>query len=415
MTDFQLSRLFLSLVCLLGLAHGLGYAFQRFRMPRVIGEITAGVVLGPSLFGYFFPQQQQSVFAGFPGQDALLSGLYWIGLVALMFTSGFRVQRKLDTEDIRTATAVMMAATVLPFLCGWFAADVFDFSPYAGPAQSQLAFRLVLGVAFAVTSIPVISKIFLDLGIIDGRFARIVLAVATIQDLFLWMALAVATGIVSGVTPDPAAVTRTIVTTLLFIALSLWLGPRLLSAVSDLRFNLIVKASATGYLFVVCFLFAAAASFFDVNAVFGALVAGMVVGSVTGARFDKVKERITDISMGLFVPVYFAMVGLKIDLPNAFDPVFTAGFIAVSSVIEIACVMIGARFAGRDGMTAFNFGVAMNTRGGPGIVLASVALAAGIVNEVFYVTLVLAAILTSLASGAWFRWLLARGRPLYGA
>ena len=112
------------------------------------------------------------------------------------------------------------------------------------------------------------------------------------------------------------------------------------------------------------------------------------------------------------MPVYFALVGLKIDLPSDLDIGFTLGFIAVSSVIEIGCVVLATRLAGRDMLTSVNFGFAMNTRGGPGIVLASVALGAGIINETFYVTLVLAALLTSLFSGMWFRWLLVRGIPL---
>ncbi|MGH6662295.1 MAG: cation:proton antiporter, partial [Rhodospirillales bacterium] len=165
----------------------------------------------------------------------------------------------------------------------------------------------------------------------------------------------------------------------------------------------------------ICFLLVAVASLLSVNLVFGALVAGMVVGAVPNNEFTAVKERISDISVGLFVPIYFALVGLKIDLPNDLDIGFTLGFIMVSSAIEIGCVVIGARLIGRNMLTSVNFGFAMNTRGGPGIVLASIALGAGIINETFYVTLVLAALLTSLFSGMWFRWLLARSIPLMTA
>jgi Kef-type K+ transport system membrane component KefB len=404
--------MFIALLCLLGMAHACGYACERFRMPRVIGEITGGILLGPTLLGFFLPNLHSSIFSAFPAEQQVLSAFYWIGLTALMFISGFRVQRRLDREDARLTGIIILAATGLPFLAGWFAPRLFDFSLYAGPNGGALPLTLVIAIAFSVTSIPVISKIFLDLKIMETRFARIVLAAATIQDLVLWVGLSIATGIAQGSDAGPSTLATTIFKTVIFIGLALVFGPRLLEWVTRMRFNLVRKASLTGYLFVICFLLVAVASLLSINLVFGALVAGMVVGAVPNDEFTAVKERISDISVGLFVPIYFALVGLKIDLPNDLDIAFTLGFIVVSSAIEIGCVVIGARLIGRNMLTSVNFGFAMNTRGGPGIVLASIALGAGIINETFYVTLVLAALLTSLFTGVWFRWLLTRGIPL---
>lgn len=412
MSDFDLFGLLLSLICLLGLAHALGYAAERFGIPRVIGEIGAGLILGPSLFGWLLPETQQAVFAAFPSQDEILQAFYWLGLIALMFTSGFRVQRRMARDDAGLVAVIIVGATALPFLAGWLAPQFMDFSPYTGPNGAGLPLVLIVAIAFSVTSIPVISKIFLDLGIMQTRFARIVLAAATVQDLLLWVALSVATEIALGGTPTPDSILRTVAITLLFLAGALIFGPRLLGYISRMRFNLVIKASVTGYLFVVCFILVAIAGMLSVNLVFGALVAGIVVGSVSDDRFEPVKERIGDISSALFVPIYFALVGFGVNLASDFDIGFTLAFIAVSSAIEIASVMIACRLVGRDLPTSVNFALAMNTRGGPGIVLASVALAAGIISPAFYVTLVLAAIATSLVSGAWFRWVQARGRPL---
>lgn len=412
LSEFELSRMFIALLCLLGMAHGCGYACERFRMPRVIGEISGGIVLGPSLLGYFLPTLHGAIFNAFPAEQQVLSAFYWIGLTTLMFISGFRVQRRLDREDAKLAGIIIVAATGLPFLAGWFAPRLFDFSPFAGPNSGTLPLTLVIAIAFSVTSIPVISRIFLDLKIMETRFARIILAAATIQDLVLWVGLSIATGIAQGSDAGPGAMAMTVFKTVLFIGIALVFGPRLLAWVTRLRFNLVRKASLTGYLFVICFLLVAVASLLSINLVFGALVAGMVVGAMPNEEFTAVKARISDISVSLFVPIYFAIVGLKIDLPNDLDLGFTLGFIMISSVIEIGCVVIGARLIGRNLLTSVNFGFAMNTRGGPGIVLASIALGAGIINEAFYVTLVIAALLTSLFTGAWFRWLLSRDMPL---
>lgn len=412
MTEFELSRMFLALFSLLGMAHGCGYVCQWFKMPRVIGEIGGGILLGPTVLGFFFPDAYTFIFAAFPAEKQVLSAFYWIGLTALMFVSGFRVQRKLDRDDTSLIAVIVVAATGLPFLAGWFAPHVFDFTPYAGANGGVIALTLVIAIAFSVTSIPVISKIFLDLKMIQTRFARVVLGAATIQDLILWIGLSLATSLAQGGEGDPGELAITVFKTLAFVGLALAFGPRLLNWVSRLRINFVWKASPIGYLFSVCFLLVAVASLLTVNLVFGALVAGMVVGAVSNGAFEPVKERIGEISTGLFVPIYFAIVGLKIDLPNDLDLAFTLGFIVVSSVIEIVCVVVASRLTGRDILTSFNFGLAMNTRGGPGIVLASIALGAGIINETFYVTLVVAALVTSLISGMWFRWLLAHGKPL---
>lgn len=412
MSEFEVSRMFIAFLALIGMAHACGYACQRLWMPRVVGEITGGILLGPTLLGFFLPDIYESIFDAFPAQQQVLSAFYWLGLTALMFISGFRLQRRVDRDDAHLIGVIILAATALPFFVGWIAPRLFDFTPYSGPNGGTLPLTLVIAIAFAVTSIPVISKLFLDLKIIETRFARIVLAAAMTQDLVLWVGLSVATAVAQGADAESGTLAATVFKTLAFVGLALAFGPRLLDWVTRMRFNLVRKASLTGYLFLVCFLVVAVASLLSVNLVFGALVAGMVVGAVPNEKFTAVKERISDVSIGLFVPIYFALVGLRIDLPNDLDIAFTLGFIAVSSAIEIGCVVVAARLVGHDLLTSANFGFAMNTRGGPGIVLASVALGAGIINETFYVTLVVAALLTSLFSGMWFRWLLACGKPL---
>ena len=206
---------------------------------------------------------------------------------------------------------------------------------------------------------------------------------------------------------------KTAAITLGFLAVSLWLAPLLLKALDGTRINIISRSSPTGYTLAICFIFSALAAALGINAIFGAFVAGIAVGALPDETFSEVKRRIADVSLAFFVPIYFALVGLKIDLPRFLDPMFTANFIILTTMVELGAVILAARLIGKTPLTSFNLGMAMNTRGGPGIVLASVALSFGIINGVFFVTLVLAAVITSLASGAWFRLLLRRGLPLY--
>lgn len=413
MSEFELSRMFAALMCLLGAAHAFGYLFERLSLPRVVGEITGGILLGPTFLGRIFPELYEAIFRAFPTQADVLSAFYWLGLTALMFVSGFRVQRHLDSQDRRLTLGLIAAATALPFLAGLSFPQFVPQDLLAGPNGSHLSLALVAGIAFSVTSIPVISKIFLDLSIIDTRFARIVLSAATIQDLLLWGGLAVALGIAQGDGEmDMGDIVLILAKTVLFLGIAITFGVRLLNYLTHIRLNFIRKASPIGYLFFVCFLLVAMASLFSVNIVFGALVAGVIVGAISNRDLEKAREQISTVSVGLFVPLYFALVGLKIDIPAHLDLSLTVGFIGISSLIEIACVVIGMRMIGCAMAPSVNFGFAMNTRGGPGIVLASVALHAGIIGDVFYVTLILAALLTSLFSGYWFRSQLRRGRDL---
>jgi Kef-type K+ transport system membrane component KefB len=400
MTDAELARFFLALVLVLSAALAGGHAFERLKLPRVVGEIAGGVVLGPSLLGLVAPAAQSWLFAGFGAQAALLSAFYWLGLVLLMFTAGFRLQADAGAEGRRMVLALVLGAVAAPFAFGFAAAPLV-----ADAARGDaLAFRLVMGIGAAVTSIPVIARIFLDLGLMESRFARDVVAAATLQDLLLWVVLAVATAIQHGQAASPLDLGIVAAVTVAFAALSLVLGPSLLRFAGRVGVRKFSEASLTGYALLVCLVFVAAASLLSINVVFGALVAGLVIGRFPSPHLAPVKQRIADIAIWFFVPIYFALVGLKLDLAHAFDWVLALGFVAATTAVKLAGVMLAAKAAGAAWGRALDYGVAMNTRGGPGIVLASVALAAGIVDERMFTALVLASILTSLATGIWFRW-----------
>lgn len=409
MSDVELGRLLLGLVSLLMMALAFGRLFERLSMPHVVGEIVGGLLLGPSLLGLFLPDVHAWIFKAFPAQGALLAAFYWIGLILLMFVAGFRVQRELTSGDWRSVSVMLISSIVFPMLGGWYLTLLIDQSRMMAPGANPLSFHLVLAIGTAVTSIPVISRIFLELNLMSTRFAKVVLMTATLQDLVLWTALAIATGLNTGRSADGARLGIVIATTVFFIGLSIVLGPPLLRWMGR---HMPIKrdtSALVGYALLVCFALTAVASLLEINVVFGALVAGIVVGTLPAKQLDDVKQRISDVALWFFVPIYFAIVGLRIDLPNQFDLQMVVVFILVSSALKFLSVGIALRFAGKPWLTAINYGVAMNTRGGPGIVLASVALAFQIITESFFVTLVMASIVTSLFTGVWLRILVRRG------
>jgi Kef-type K+ transport system membrane component KefB len=412
LNNMELSRVFIALGLLLLTAHFFGYLFQKLTLPRVIGEIFGGALLGPTFLGYFFPQAHQWIFTAYEAEGKLISFVYWFGLVLLMFISGFELQKSIDQKDRKMITVILLGSTIIPFLAGWLAPSFYDFSPYLGSSSSMLSLKIVIGITVAITSIPVISKIFIDLGIINTSFAKIVLATATLHDVVLWVALAIATGLVSTDSLSLSEIISTVVITFAFFGLALFAMPKLTGFINGLRYNLLIKSSTSGYIIFICFLFSALASVFEVNIVFGAFLAGIVVGAMPHGKFGKAKEHIKDISLAFFVPIYFAVIGLKLDLIYHFNPWLFLGFLLFATTFQTIGTLFALKLAKVDWLSSFNIAVAMNARGGPGIVLATVAFDLGIINQTLFVTFILLALVTSLMAGSWFKYVISKGWPL---
>ncbi|HVF07376.1 MAG TPA: cation:proton antiporter, partial [Actinomycetota bacterium] len=201
--------------------------------------------------------------------------------------------------------------------------------------------------------------------------------------------------------------------TVAFLGLALWIGPPIYRAVLRFRFNVVKRGSAIAFQIVFMLVITMLAVSLDVVPLFGAFVAGIVVGSAEGTDgAEQARETIRTFSFAFFIPVYFAIVGLRLDLLSGFEPLFFLLFLAVACAAKYTSVWIGARWSGETPAGARNLSVALNARGGPGIVLASVAFDAGIVDQGFYAVLVMLAIVTSLLAGSWLGRVVRAGSPL---
>jgi Kef-type K+ transport system membrane component KefB len=174
----------------------------------------------------------------------------------------------------------------------------------------------------------------------------------------------------------------------------------------------IAKHSPVAYALSVLMAYCVVAGALDVSIVFAAFLAGFAVVHKKRKLFADALESIGKVSFAFFIPAYFAMVGLKLDLLRGFSLWMVAVFLLGSCLVKILSVSLAARCAGFRGLDLMNLAITTNARGGPGIVLASVAFDAGIISATFYTTLVLAAVLTSQMAGAWLDYVLRRGWPL---
>lgn len=409
MSNSELSSVLLSLLLLVGLAQLLGYLFARLRQPKVIGEILAGVALGPALLGRL--HFTSGLFAA-ADRGHVLTFVYWLGLLLLMFLSGAETRQLFSREERREVGWLACVGTGVPFVL------VLAFGPWlvrpalAGPHGNRISLVLVLAVGVAVTSVPVVSKIFADLKILHTRFARLVLGVAVLEDIVLWLALAVATAVAGTTVFNARELGLHLALTVAFFGLGLTILPRAIKKINRSRFNVLATHSPVSYAIAVLLAYCVVAGALDVSLVFAAFLAGFAVVHKKRQLFSEALDAIGKVSFAFFIPVYFAVVGLKLDLIRGFSFRMVAVFILGSCIVKVLSVSLAGRFAGFRGLDVINLAITTNARGGPGIVLASVALDAGIISPKFYTTLVLAAVLTSLIAGTWLDYVLRKGWPL---
>lgn len=410
LSNSELTRLLFIVLLLVGLAQLLGWLFVKLRQPKVVGEILAGIVLGPALLGRL-PAVQHLLPNG-KQQAPVLDFVYWLGLLLLMFLSGAETRQLFTREERREVGWLTIVGTGLPFLLALLVGPWLIGPALFGPSGTRLSLIIVLAVGVAVTSVPVVSKIFADLKILHTRFARLVLGVAVLEDIVLWLALAVATALAGKTALNPRAMSYHLLTTIGFFALGLTLVPRVVKRINKSRFNVLARHSPVAYAIAVLLLYCVIAGSMGVSLVFAAFLAGFAVVHKKRKLFAEALDAIGKVSFAFFIPIYFAIVGLKLDLVHGLSLWMLAAFLLGSCVVKVLSVSLAGRLAGFRGLDLLNLAITTNARGGPGIVLASVAFEAGIISATFYTTLVLAAVMTSQAAGAWLDYVMHRGWPL---
>lgn len=428
-------QLLLALSIVLVAAHASGFLFVKLRQPRVAGEIAGGLVLGPTVLGAMRPDLAHQLIAGGAATATMLGALYQLGQLLLMYCAGAALRSHRRRGETRTVSLIALIGNVVPFAAG--AAFLVIATPRGliGSAGNQTAFFLVFACGIAVTSIPVISRILADLGLMRTTFARMVVSVALIDDIALYVLLSIALGLVAPSHGDAFALPSLlhispgsalsdayyVLVSLAIFGLPLTLGRSFVERLGRLRLNVVGRSNALAFQVVFVMVLTSLALFLGISSIFGAFIAGILAGTLsrgedaTGAvslDASRAQASIERFSFGFFIPIYFAIVGIRLDLIHAFDIPFFVPFLVYACAVKAVSVYTAARLAREPRRSALNLAIALNARGGPGIVLASVALDAHVIAERFYVDLVLLALLTSMMAGAWLEHVVRRGTAI---
>ncbi|MBM3751980.1 MAG: cation:proton antiporter [Acidimicrobiia bacterium] len=410
MTSEVFGGVALAVLAIVAAGHIFGHVAVALRQPQVVGQLLAGVILGPEMLGRIAPAISTSLGVGAAGAQGVVVGfLYQLGLVLLMFSSGTETTGLFGRENRREVAWLGAIGTGLPFLAVMAAATVAPLDSLLGPAGHRPALVMVLGIAVAVTSIPFISQIFHDLGIQRTRFARLVLGVAVVEDVILWAVLAATTSLVAAGTAGGGAVGH-LSRTVGFFAVGLLLMPRVMQAVTSAPWNVLARTSPLAYIVLVLLGYTALAAVTGVSLVFAAFLAGYAL--THDSRLAEATSTLGRVGFAMFVPIYFVMVGFQLQLSRGFSLWLLLAFLVPAVIVKVLAGLAGARAAGFGWSASMNLAIALNARGGPGIVLATVAWDAGIVSAEFYTALVLTAVATTQFSGVWLGRLVRLGRPL---
>ncbi|MCC6579603.1 MAG: cation:proton antiporter [Phycisphaeraceae bacterium] len=405
-TSHQATLLLFSLALLLGTARLLGELARQFKMPSVLGEILAGIVLGPTLLGRLFPGPMEAMFplSGnvFIGQQTLTL----VSVTLLLLVAGLEVDLAVLLRQGKAMVLVSVMGMVLPFVLGfggaWLAPE------YLGLGEPALAlpFALFMGIAMSITALPVIVKILLDLNLSKSDLGALILSAAMVNDLVGWIGFAmvlamlptVGAGLDATATPH-GNLMLTIGLTLAFLGVMLtlgrWLAHRLLPVIQA---RLEWPGAVMVFIMVVAIGSAAFTEWLGVHSIFGAFIAGVALGDSRHLR-QSTREHIHQFITNIFAPIFFASIGLRLNFAEAFDPVLVVLVLVVAVAGKLAGGYWGARWGGLEKRQSMAVGAGMVARGAMEIILGQLAYDAGLITEPLFVAIVIMALATSLISG----------------
>lgn len=395
MHDSALAVFLLSLALLLVAARAGGALVQRFGLPALVGEILVGVVVGKTVLGRAWPAAYEWLFTD-TSSGAMLQGYKTLAVILLLTIAGLELELGLLRRRRRALALTALGGAVVPFALG-FAAGLLLPERYLAAPEQRTFYALFLGIALAISALPVITRTLLDLGLLRQELGGLVLSAAVINDLLGWLCFGALVRVMSG---DQAVsgIVLAIVLTAGFALLVFVLVRPLASWWLRAAGSTASTASALSMLIILSVGGAAVAELLGLHAVFGGFLVGLAVGR-SAELPEAVKRVFVDCVSSLFTPVFFATMALRYDFVRAFDWFLVALVLVLAIVAKVGGGALGAQLGGVRGRAAWAVGFGLSSRGAMEILLAAVALEAGIINETMFVALVTMAVVTSVIAG----------------
>ncbi|MGT2435475.1 cation:proton antiporter [Bradyrhizobium betae] len=398
------------IVLLIAVGRGLGEIMQRIGQPSVIGELLAGIILGPSLFGWIWPEAQAAIFPKTPEQKAMLDGIAQFGILLLLLLTGMETDLKLVKKVGKAAIAISIAGILVPFACGFALGEFLPDGLLPNP-QQRLVASLFMGTALSISSVKIVAVVVREMNFMRRNVGQIIVATAVIDDTIGWIIIAVIFSLASQGSLDIASVAKAVLGTLAFLAVSFTIGRRLVFQLIRWANDNLVSAAAviTVILLLMCGM-AMVTHLIGVHTVLGAFVAGILVGE-SPILTRQIDERLRGLISSFFMPVFFGLAGLTADLSVLRDPyllMLTCLLVVIASVGKFGGAFVGGTVGGLNRRESLALASGMNARGSTEVIIATIGLSIGVLSQNLFTMIVTMAIVTTMAMPPMLRAALAR-------
>lgn len=344
-TDHSIAIFVAELILLLAVGRLLGEVMSRFGQPAIFGQLLAGVLLGPSVFGAFLPDLRQIIFPGTAVLKTMIDAVSQIGVLLLLLLTGMETNLALVNRKRRAVLSTSLFGIAVPFVCGVLLAYALP-SGVVPASGSLLVTALFLGTALSISSVKIVAMVLMEVGAIRRDLGQLILATAILDDTIAWVMIAIIAGIAAHGTISLGGIAATLAGTALFLGLSLTVGRRVVAHI--IRWSndsLTIEVPVITAILVVMLAMALTTELIGVHTALGAFVAGMLVGQ-SPILTEHIEDELRGFILAFFSPVFFAVAGLGMDLRTLLDPtllLFTLAVIAVASVGKFLGALAGGR------------------------------------------------------------------------
>lgn len=399
----------LSVAVMLFFSRGIGEFLRKFKQPIVIGEIIAGIILGPTIFGLIFPDLFHQLFEGSQSVTVALQGITVLAVVMLLLVSGIEVDLTLAMRQGKAASLISFMGLIFPFVVGfvfaWYFPDLLGISDH----NNHLAFALFIGTALSITALPVVARTLMDLNIIRTKIGLVIIASAMFNDLIGWLIFSIILAMI-GDQSNMMGFGPTLLLITGFLLFTLLIGRRIINYfIPKLEKITSFPGGILNFILVLGFLAAAFTEWIGVHAIFGAFIIGIAIGDSVYLK-EETREIIHQFVTNIFAPLFFVSIGLHVNFIQNFDLQLILLFVVLAFAGKVVGCGLGAYWGGMNIEDSLTIGFGMNSRGAMEIVLGTLAFQVGLIQEKVFVAIVIMALVTSISSAPLMSFFLKRSK-----
>lgn len=401
----EMITLILSIGIMLLMARFFGELARKLKMPLVVGEIIAGILLGPTILGAYYPQLNQAVFPLQGNVPVALNGITSVAVIMLLFVAGMEVELSIIRKQGTTALKTSFLGLIIPMLLGFYVAHYY-YEWFGETNISQnLVFSLFIGTAMSISALPVIARTLMDLKLFKSKIGMIIIAAAMVDDVIGWLMFSVVLALMKTGTGS-SSVLYTLGFTILYATVVLTAGKKLIDkSLPWAQKNFSWPGGVLSVALGLSFIGAAFTEYIGIHAIFGAFIMGIAFGDSVHMT-ERTREIINQFVTNVFAPLFFVSVGLKINFIANFNLQLVALILALAIVTKLLGAGLGALWGRLSWRESAAVGFGMNARGAMEIILALLALEAKLIAEPLFVAIVIMAVVTSIMSGPFMQWML---------